>query len=95
MQEVRQAQASLSQLGLITNQTREELVPLQTERVRLARAVYEAGQSDITPMRLAELDLLKANQKLLNLELRNALASTQLERAMAGIKETQQPKTNP
>ena len=95
VQEVRQAQASLSQLGLITNQTREELVPLQTERVRLARAVYEAGQSDITPMRLAELDLLEANQKLLELELRNALASTQLERAMAGIKETQQPKTNP
>ena len=94
VQEVRQAQASLSQLGLITNQTRGELVPLQTERVRLARAVYEAGQSDVTPMRLAELDLLEARRKLLELELRNALASTQLERAMAGAKETQQPIHN-
>ena len=94
MQEVRQAQTSQVRLGLIVKQAREELVPLQTERVRLARAVYEAGQSDITPMRLAELDLLEARRKLLQLELRTTLASTQLERAMGGAKETQQPNPN-
>ena len=94
VQEVRQAQSSLAQLGVIVRQAREELVPLQTERVRLARAVYEAGQSDITPMRLAELDLLEARRKLLQLELRTALASTQLERSMGGAKENQKPNAN-
>ncbi|MDP6035607.1 MAG: TolC family protein [Verrucomicrobiota bacterium] len=94
VQEVRQAQVSLAQLGVIVRQAREELVPLQTERVRLARAVYEAGQSDITPMRLAELDLLEARRKLLQLELRTALASTQLERSMGGAKENQKPNAN-
>jgi outer membrane protein TolC len=94
VQEVRQAQSSLAQLGVIVRQAREELVPLQTERVRLARAVYEAGQSDITPMRLAELDLLEARRKLLQLELRTALASAQLERSMGGAKENQKPNVN-
>ena len=94
VQEVRQAQVSLAQLGVIVRQAREELVPLQTERVRLARAVYEAGQSDLTPMRLAELDLLEARRKLLQLELRTALASTQLERSMGGAKENQKPNAN-
>ncbi|MDP7011164.1 MAG: TolC family protein [Verrucomicrobiota bacterium] len=91
VQEVRQAQTSLTQLGVIVKQARDELVPLQTERVRLARAIYEAGQSDITPMRLAELDLLEARRKLLQLELRTALASSQLKRAIGGAKTEQKP----
>jgi len=94
VQEVRQAQTSQVRLGVIVKQAREELVPLQTERVRLTRAVYEAGQTDITPMRLAELDLLEARRKLLQLGLRIALASTQLERAMGGSKENQKPNIN-
>ena len=91
VQEVRQAQSSQVRLGVIVKQARDEVVPLQTERVRLARAVYEAGQSDITPMRLAELDLLEARRKLLQLELRTALASTQLKRAIGGEKTEQEP----
>ncbi len=90
--EVRRAQSSQARLGVIVKQARDELVPLQAERVRLARAIYEAGQSDITPMRLAELDLLESRRKLLQLELRTALASTQLKRAIGGAKTEQEPK---
>ena len=45
-------------------------------------------------MRLAELDLLEARRKLLQLELRTALASAQLERSMGGAKENQKPNVN-
>jgi outer membrane protein TolC len=84
VQEVRQAQTSLAQLGIIARQAREELIPLQTERVRLARAVYEAGQSDITPLRLAELDLLEAQLKLLHLNHRTTLSIIALDHATGG-----------
>ena len=84
VQEVRQAQTSLAQLGIIARQAREELIPLQTERVRLARAVYEAGQSDITPLRLAELDLLEAQLKLLHLDHRTTLSIIALDHATGG-----------
>ncbi|MDG2213911.1 MAG: TolC family protein [Verrucomicrobiota bacterium] len=84
VQEVRQAQTSLAQLGIIVRQAREELIPLQIERVRLARAVYEAGQSDITPLRLAELDLLEAQLKLLHLNHRTTLSIIALDHATGG-----------
>ncbi len=84
VQEVRQAQTSLAQLDIIARQAREELIPLQIERVRLARAVYEAGQSDITPLRLAELDLLEAQLKLLHLNHRTTLSIIALDHATGG-----------
>jgi len=87
VQEVRQAQSSLTQLGIIVRQAREKLIPLQTERVRLARAVYEAGQSDITPLRLAELDLVEAQLKLLHLNHRTTLSIIALDRATGGNME--------
>ena len=84
VQEVRQAQSSLTQLGIIVRQARDNLIPLQIERVRLARAVYEAGQSDITPLRLAELDLLEAQLKLLHLNHRTTLSIIALDHATGG-----------
>jgi outer membrane protein TolC len=63
---------------------RTELLPLHEERVRLARVVYEVGQSDVTVLRLAELDLLKAQLKVVRLEHRTAQAIIALDRATGG-----------
>jgi outer membrane protein TolC len=60
VQKVRQAHAAQAKLAAAAAQAREQLTPLQQQRVDLARAVYESGQSGITPLLLAELDLQKA-----------------------------------
>jgi len=52
--------------------------------VRLARVVYEAGQADVTALRLAELDLLKTRLKVVRLEHRTARAIIALDRATGG-----------
>ena len=61
--EIRQAHATAATLMTTARRARTDLVPLHEERVRLARFVYEAGQSDVTPLRFAGLDLLKARLK--------------------------------
>ena len=73
-------------MGLMTTarRARTELLPLHEERVRLARVVYEVGQSDVTVLRLAELDLLKAQLKVVRLEHRTAQAIIALDRATGG-----------
>ena len=84
VQEVRQAHAAQARLAAATTQAREQLTPLQQQRVDLARAVYESGQSGITPLLLAELDLQKARLRAVQLELRAAVAAIELRRASGG-----------
>ena len=84
VQEVRQAHAAQAKLAAAAAQAREQLTPLQQQRVDLARAVYESGQSGITPLLLAELDLQKARLRSVQLELRAAVAAIELRRASGG-----------
>ncbi len=84
VREIRQSHAAVSQLLNTTDQARNQLVPLHEERVRLAKVVFDAGQEDVTRLRLAELDLLNAQLKLVRLEHRTALAIVALNRATGG-----------
>ena len=84
VREIRTAHAAVVALTTIARLARTELVPLHEERVRLARVVYEAGQSNVTPLRFAELDLLKAQLKVVQLEQRTARAIIALDRATGG-----------
>ncbi|HIM67899.1 MAG TPA: TolC family protein, partial [Verrucomicrobia bacterium] len=84
VQEVRQAHAAQAKLAVAAALAREQLTPLQQQRVDLARAVYESGQSGITPLLLAELDLQKARLRSVQLELRAAVAAIELRRASGG-----------
>jgi outer membrane protein TolC len=84
VQEVRQAHAAQAKLAAAAALAREQLTPLQQQRVDLARAVYESGQSGITPLLLAELDLQKARLRAVQLELRAAVAAIELRRASGG-----------
>jgi outer membrane protein TolC len=85
--EIRQAHHAVAQLMTTASRARTELVPLHEERVRLARVVFDAGQEDVTNLRLAELDLLEAELKLLRLDHRTTLAIIALYRATGGNKE--------
>jgi len=85
--EIRQAHQAVAQLMTTASRARTELVPLHEERVRLARIVFDAGQEDVTNLRLAELDLLEAELKLLRLDHRTTLAIIALHRATGGNKE--------
>jgi len=85
--EIRTAHATVAALMATARRARTELLPLHEERVRLSRVVYEAGQSDVTPLRFAELDLLKAQLKVTRLEQRTAQAIIALDRAMGGVTE--------
>jgi outer membrane protein TolC len=85
--EIRQAHHAAAQLMTTASRARTDLVPLHEERVRLARVVFDAGQEDVTNLRLAELDLLEAQLKLLRLDHRTTLAIIALYRATGGNKE--------
>ena len=82
--EIRQAHTAVVSLMTTAHRVRTELVPLHEERVRLARVVYETGQSDVTVLRLAELDLLKTQLKVVRLEYRTTRAIIALDRATGG-----------
>jgi len=85
--EIRQAHHAAAQLMTTASRARTELVPLHEERVRLARIVFDAGQEDVTNLRLAELDLLETQLKLLRLDHRTTLAIIALYRATGGNKK--------
>jgi outer membrane protein TolC len=93
VQEVRQAYAAQAKLAAAAAQAREQLTPLQRQRVDLARAVYESGQSEITPLLLAQLDLQKAQVRKVQLELRAAIAAVELRRVSGGVAANFKTKT--
>lgn len=85
--EIRAAHLDVAELMTTAHQARATLIPLHQERVRLAKAVFDAGQEDVTRLRLAELDLLEAQLKLARLEHHTALAIVAFDRATGGITE--------
>ena len=67
-----------------TSHVRTRLLPLHEQRVTLARKVFEAGQEDVTRLRLAELDHLEAQLKHIQLQHQTTSAILRLDRATGG-----------
>jgi len=64
---------------------RDELIPSQERRRRRdAEALFRAGESDVTPVLLAEQDLQRAATMRVELELEASIARSRLERAVGG-----------
>ncbi len=72
--------ASKSNLSRIQN----ELIPLQQQRRQLAEDAYRAGQTDVTPLFLAEQDLRVAQAQSIEVERQAASALVRLQRAVGG-----------
>lgn len=72
--------ASKSNLSRIQN----ELIPLQQQRRQLAEDAYRAGQTDVTPLFLAEQDLRVAQAQSIEVERQAANALVRLQRAVGG-----------
>lgn len=72
--------ASVANLGRIER----ELIPLQVQRRQLAEDAYRAGQTDVTPLFLAEQDLRVAQTQAIEVEAQAALALVRLQRAVGG-----------
>ncbi|MCC7170079.1 MAG: TolC family protein [Planctomycetes bacterium] len=72
--------ASVANLGRI----RGELIPLQEQRRQLAEDAYRAGQTDVTPLFLAEQDLRIAQLQAVEVEAQAARALVRLQRAVGG-----------
>jgi cobalt-zinc-cadmium efflux system outer membrane protein len=63
---------------------RDELVPLQRQRRQLAEDLYRAGQTDVTPLFIAEQELRLAQTQAIEVEARAALSLVRLQRAVGG-----------
>lgn len=82
--EIREAHHAVAELMTTTRHARTQLLPLHEQRVTLARKVFEAGQADLTNLRLAELDHLEAQLKHVRLQHQTARAILRLDRATGG-----------
>jgi cobalt-zinc-cadmium efflux system outer membrane protein len=72
--------ASAANLARIRNQ----LIPLQQQRWTLAQDAYQAGQSDVTALLLAEQDLRLTQLQAVEVERHAATAFVRLQRAVGG-----------
>lgn len=63
---------------------RSELIPIQQQRRSFAEDAYRAGQSDVTPLFLAEQDLRLARAQAIEVEQQAAAAMVRLQRAVGG-----------
>jgi cobalt-zinc-cadmium efflux system outer membrane protein len=84
VEEVRVAYQSLVASVANLERIRRELIPLQEERRQLAEDSYRAGQTDVTPLFLAEQDLRVAQLQAVEVEAQAARALVRLQRAVGG-----------
>lgn len=93
--EVRSAYRSARASERSLRRIREEWMPRLAERWRLAEDDYRAGQTDVTPLFLAEHDLRVTQMHAIEVETAAALARTRLRRAAGGAStESSSPGTN-
>jgi outer membrane protein TolC len=84
IQETRLAHAAFDASQANVARVRDELIPLQEKRLAQAEAQYQAGQTDLTDLFLAEQDLREARARLIELERTYLLSLVRLERAAGG-----------
>lgn len=84
VEEVRTAYQALEASTVNLARIERELVPLQRQRRDLAEDAYRAGQTDVTPLFLAEQDVRVAATQAIAVEAQAALALVRLQRAVGG-----------
>ena len=84
VEEVRSAHARYAASAEALRKARGELLPLQQQRWERTRAAYEAGETDLATMMLAEDDLSTARGTVITLENKAATAAIRLLRAAGG-----------
>lgn len=94
VEEVRAAALSLQAASTSLARVENELLPRQRERREQADAAYRAGQSDLTPLLLAESELRAAEAKAIQFRQQEVIARCKLRRAIGGA-EPDDPTANP
>lgn len=84
VEEVRRAYEALAANTANLERVRRELIPLQQQRRQQAEDAYRAGQTDVTPLFLAEQDLRATQARAIDIERETALAQIRLQRAVGG-----------
>jgi len=84
VEEVRTARESLAASRNNLARIRDVLIPLQRTRRQLAEDAYRAGQTDVTPLFLAEQDLRVAHTRAIEVGAQAAIARARLQRAIGG-----------
>lgn len=84
VEEVRSAYEALAANAANLDRIRGELIPLQVQRRQQAEDVYRAGQTDVTPLFLAEQELRSTQARAIEIERQTAIALIRLQRAVGG-----------
>jgi cobalt-zinc-cadmium efflux system outer membrane protein len=84
VEEVRRAYTAFQAAQANLERVRTRLIPLQRDRRAQVEAVYLAGESDVTPVLLAEQDLQESQLRMVELERKAAVSFVALERAVGG-----------
>jgi len=81
---VRTALAAVRAHAENLDRVRSRLIPVEEERRRQAEAAYRAGQTDVTPLFLAEQGVSLAKARAIEIERETTGARIRLERAVGG-----------
>ncbi len=84
VEEVRRAYEALAANVANLERVRSEWIPLQQQRRQQAEDAYRVGQTDVTPLFLAEQDLRATQARAIEIELATAIAQIRLQRAVGG-----------
>jgi outer membrane protein TolC len=84
VEETRRAHQSYTSLRDAYEKVRDRLVPLLEQRLKEAESAFRAGQSDVTPLILAEQELQAGRARRIDLERRTAESLIELYRAVGG-----------
>ncbi|HWE95528.1 MAG TPA: TolC family protein [Tepidisphaeraceae bacterium] len=102
VEEVRKAYDTFTATQAVLSDARSKLLPLQQAQQRLAEATYQAGESDLTTLLVAQESLEDTNAKLVEFEQKTAVAFVRLQRAAGGpgaaatlVRADSQPSTAP
>jgi outer membrane protein TolC len=84
VEEVRKNYAEFDETRSMLELVRTQLLPAQVRRRSESEAAYQAGQTDITTLILADQDLQSTRTKLIELQRRTSSALIRLERSVGG-----------
>lgn len=84
VEEVRVAHQSLAGNLANLDRVQKELIPLQQQRRDQAEQAFRGGQTDVTPLFLAEQDLRATQAKAIDIERQATVALIRLQRAVGG-----------
>lgn len=84
VEEVRVAFRSLEASTANLRRIQSELIPLQQQRRQQAEDAYRAGQTNVTPLFLAEQDLRAARARAIEVEQQMSISLLRLQRAVGG-----------